>query len=608
MSMSEMIDEIGKARIEMEEIKLEEVGTLTKRRNDKKELITRGGMDIQHNLDDNLDRYADLSSFYWSTTTAYWTILIIRGYCKLLISNLDNMELIWKAFEKHKPTYLFLTPFVLRRVWHSKPVNANVDYIKTIKVGGAAMSIQEVMQLRQAFPKATIPFGYGATEVAKPFFNNGIITTPSRDKFEWESQSIGCVFYQFMKKHSNKLLQIVSASDRTIKIFAFGDSGKLPNFFDLLIPHPKENEFAPVEVDINKTAFIFFSSGSTNMPKAIHISHRVFLRRTAHVINIDDHLDLFADLSTFYWSTTTAYWTILIIRGCCKLLLKNLDNMDLIWNAFEIHKPTYLYLSPFVLRRVWHSKPVNANVDYIKTIKVGGAAMPAQEVIQLRQAFPKTTFPFGYGSTEAGLLLMCPTKTEHDLEFYKKKIGSTGTVLNGICYKIVSVDTDEVLGPYQKGELKVKTKNVVSSSCNSFINGSIDDDGWFKTGDVLYYDDDFYFYYVERLKQMVKYRSHHISPRMIENVLLTKDYVSNVSVIGIPHELDEEHAMAVVELKPTSVKKEDIENEIVRSVEEKLGGKFLLRGGIKFLERIPTTATGKCDVRKLKSMFVKNIN
>ncbi|KAF5286064.1 hypothetical protein FQR65_LT12950 [Abscondita terminalis] len=72
---------------------------------------------------------------------------------------------------------------------------------------------------------------------------------------------------------------MLADSNKCVKVISFGESLNYEHFADLLVPHPEENNFEPVEVDETKTAFMFFSSGSTGMPKAIYLSHRAYLEQ-----------------------------------------------------------------------------------------------------------------------------------------------------------------------------------------------------------------------------------------------------------------------------------------------------------------------------------------
>lgn len=125
-------------------------------------------------------------------------------------------------------------------------------------------------------------------------------------------------------------------------------------------------------------------------------------------------------------------------------------------------------------------------------------------------------------------------------------------------------------------------------------------DGWLKTGDIVYYDTDYCFYVVDRIKEMLKYKSWHIAPAMLENIINSHPAVKFSVVIGIPHEEDGDHPMAVVVLNNPQLETsaEDIETFLAEKVEDRQR----LRAGVKFVQEIPLTPSGKIKRQELKQM------
>lgn len=100
-------------------------------------------------------------------------------------------------------------------------------------------------------------------------------------------------------------------------------------------------------------------------------------------------------------------------------------------------------------------------------------------------------------------------------------------------FKVVDSETDEILGPNQPGELRVKSKTVMNSYYKRDCSNRWDKDGWFRTGDVVQYDEDCYFYVVDRLKEMLKYRGWHIPPAILELELSHHPAIRQSVVIGM---------------------------------------------------------------------------
>lgn len=70
------------------------------------------------------------------------------------------------------------------------------------------------------------------------------------------------------------------------------------------------------------------------------------------------------------------------------------------------------------------------------------------------------------------------------------------------------------------------------------------------SGDIGYIDDDGELFIIDRIKELIKYRGYQISPGEIEKVLISHPAVMEAVIIGIPHELDDEHLLAFVTKKP----------------------------------------------------------
>lgn len=74
--------------------------------------------------------------------------------------------------------------------------------------------------------------------------------------------------------------------------------------------------------------------------------------------------------------------------------------------------------------------------------------------------------------------------------------------------------------------------------------------GWLQSGDLGFYDEDGYVFIVDRLKEILKVKSHHVSPVEIEHVLMQHPGVEEAVVVGVPHETDIDHPIAFVTKAP----------------------------------------------------------
>lgn len=133
-----------------------------------------------------------------------------------------------------------------------------------------------------------------------------------------------------------------------------------------------------------------------------------------------------------------------------------------------------------------------------------------------------------------------------------------------------------------------------------------DSEGYLKTGDILYYDDEYCFYVVERSKEMFKCRGCHIVPSILEEVLLLHPSVKEAAVVGIPHEIDGYHPMGVVTLREgyDNISAKDIEI----FVEAKIYEAQKLRAGVRIVKELPRTCTGKIQRNVITERILSEIN
>lgn len=171
--------------------------------------------------------------------------------------------------------------------------------------------------------------------------------------------------------------------------------------------------------------------------------------------------------------------------------------------------------------------------------------------------------------------------------------------------KIIDVETHLAVGPNVIGECYVRGAEVSPGYLNNDQANadSYTEDGFFKTGDAMYYDEEGFFYVVDRLKDVIKVDTQQVAPQELESILLGNDSVAEAAVVGIP---DDDHGQipkAYVVLKSGLKSMEDqLRRELIFSVNKEVGEWKQLRGGIDFLDSLPKIGVGKVDRRALKAI------
>lgn len=209
---------------------------------------------------------------------------------------------------------------------------------------------------------------------------------------------------------------------------------------------------------------------------------------------------------------------------------------------------------------------------------------------------PNASIIQGYGLTETSpvAMLNMPGNT---------KFASVGVPASATRCKIVALNDSTGVGlpANQSGELWVKgPQNMLGYLNNQTATDEMLIDGWIRTGDISYYDEDGFFFITDRLKELIKVKGFQVAPAELEEILRSHPDLSDAAVVGIPHEKNGEAPRAfVVKRAESQVTEEDIKG----FVSEKVSEYKQLEGGVTFLDAIPKNATGKIMRREIKLKY-----
>jgi len=162
--------------------------------------------------------------------------------------------------------------------------------------------------------------------------------------------------------------------------------------------------------------------------------------------------------------------------------------------------------------------------------------------------------------------------------------------------KIVDENMNE-LPPRELGEIVVKGPNVMQGYYNNpEATAETIIDGWVRTGDVGYIDEDGYFFIVDRKKEMIIRGGENIYPREIEEVLFTHPKIVEAAVIGLPDPIWGEEVVAVIVPQPGETLTLE---EVQEFCKERLAS-YKTPREVKLREDLPKTLTGKVIKKALK--------
>lgn len=265
--------------------------------------------------------------------------------------------------------------------------------------------------------------------------------------------------------------------------------------------------------------------------------------------------------------------------------------------------------------------PVETQYDLseIWLIFHGGAAVSQKVVQKVQEKLGEGLVIQGYAITE------CFALTSQNLESTTK--GSIGVLQRGTLGKVVDPVTGQILGPNEHGELMFKNQRVMKGYVGNekATLAAFDDDGFFHSGDIGYYNDKGEWFIVDRLKELIKYCGMKVYPAEVESVLMGHPAVRDACVVGLPDEECGELPLAFI-VRQNEVTAEEIikyasgknlkTNPLISKTNncffflsvnlEQLSSPQHLRGGIIFLEKMPqnNSGSGKSFRRVLKEMAV----
>ncbi|XP_050296214.1 uncharacterized protein LOC126736057 [Anthonomus grandis grandis] len=361
-----------------------------------------------------------------------------------------------------------------------------------------------------------------------------------------------------------------------------------------------DESFAPPEIDIQETvATILCSSGTTGLPKGVMCTHDnmgafidVGRSQLQHIALNDDPSDAMMGLTPFFHSFGFMLMFLNIIRGKKMVVIRRFQLKMFLDSIVKYNIKRLIVPPPVLLILLKNPLVKQYDLSGLEEIRSGAAPLGKDLEKELKNRFKVKTVSQSYGMTETtlGVLLNIGERGP--------KLGSVGKVVAGMMVKVIN-EQGVPLGPYEEGELCFKGPLIMKGYVGDpkATAETIDKDGWLHTGDVAYYDSDKYFFIVDRIKELIKYKGFQVAPAELEALLQTHPAVQDCAVVGLPDEDAGELPLAFVATKPGKKVKEE---ELKKFVADTLSHQKQLRGGVLFINEIPRNPTGKILRRVLR--------
>lgn len=377
---------------------------------------------------------------------------------------------------------------------------------------------------------------------------------------------------------------------------------KLPSMQNLILDIIVGSNFHACPVDDDHVAVIPYSSGTTGLPKGVMLTNKNLLAvvrclavSTPEILNTNV---ITLALLPFFHAYSFSVLLVRLAFGNKSVILSRFEE-TIFLRTIEKYRIEYITLvPPLMVFLAKHPIVDKYDLSSVKDIWCGAAHLSENIAKVVAKRLNMRNIKQGYGLTETTLaVLISPNNSP--------KYGSVGILVPGISAKVMPInrsESSEPLGPHEIGELYFKGDLIMKGYYNDekATKTTIDKDGWLHSGDIGYYDEQYYFYIVDRLKELIKYKGYQVPPAELEALLLTCPGVKDAAVIGIPNEeAGELPAAFIVKQDGSDIRAEDI----VKFVNARASSHKRLRGGIKFVDSIPKTASGKILRRSLRDTF-----
>jgi acyl-CoA synthetase (AMP-forming)/AMP-acid ligase II len=358
---------------------------------------------------------------------------------------------------------------------------------------------------------------------------------------------------------------------------------------------PAKTASAP---SLDDTALVLHTSGSTGRPKRVPLSHANLTISAANVAAtyaLTPHDVSLCVMPLFHVHGLVASTLATLKTGGTVVVPSKFSPLSF-WRTVRDTGATWYSAVPTIhqmlLSRVSAGSPKPAGAEHLRFIRSCSASLSPQTMQDLEQAFGAPVLE-AYGMTEAAHQM-----ASNPLPPGSRQPGSVGP---GTGVRISIMDGGGThMRAGERGEVVIQGPNVITGyENNPEANATSFTDGWFRTGDQGFIDEKGYLTLVGRLKELINRGGEKISPREIDEVLLTHPKVAEAVCFGMPHPSWGEEVAAAVVLKETAT-----EAELIAHCKTAMAD-FKCPKKIHITETIPRTATGKIQRRVVAEAFAK---
>jgi acyl-CoA synthetase (AMP-forming)/AMP-acid ligase II len=358
-----------------------------------------------------------------------------------------------------------------------------------------------------------------------------------------------------------------------------------------------------VRVEAEHTFIQLYTAGTTGLPKGVELINRNFVGSVRAASqggwgdwHPDDVILLCLPVSHIAASGLGLFGRA---YGCTVVILEEVDPAA-ITESIAKHRVTTTLLVPAVIAMlVQHAIATRADFSSVRTLAYGASPVADALIEQAQTVFSNASLWQLYGLTESGGSGGAVLSPEmHDPALGKRR--SCGKPPPGTAAQVIG-PAGEQLAAGQVGELVIRVPDIMKDYWRNAqaTAAAFHGNGWLRTGDAAYIDQDGFIYIQDRIKDMIITGGENVYPAEVENALYGHPAIADVAVIGVPDARWGEAVKAIVVLRPDQTATPD---ELIAYARERVAG-YKLPKSVDFVDVLPRTAAGKVLKRELREQY-----
>ncbi len=350
-----------------------------------------------------------------------------------------------------------------------------------------------------------------------------------------------------------------------------------------------------------------YTSGTTGLPKGAMISGRnlsCILHEADQVFHIRGDTVSLVAMPLFHIGGIG--WALAgMSHGGHSVIVRDIDP-GAVLRTIEEHRITEAFLVPAVLMMMLAAPELErTDLSSLRTMFYGASPISEDVLVRSMEALG-CDFAQVYGLTETTGAITSLMPEDHDPNGPRSGLlRSAGRPFDHVELRIVDPETGQVLPAGEVGEVWTRSDQNMLGYWNRAAETAavLSDDGWFRTGDAGWLDEDGYLFLHDRIKDMIVSGGENIYPAEVENALLGHPAVADAAVIGVPDDRWGETVKAiVVRAGGTSDDDEALAADIMAATRSRLAH-YKCPTSVDFVAVLPRNPSGKVLKRELRQPF-----